>query len=78
MSGRIKTIFFFANGNTAVCDEDGQQMPELQEGWALLFARFLESRGYDPADVLEVNFPDGSRCRFFRLEDGGYNWGESR
>ena len=26
----IKSVFLFPNGNVAVCDEHGQQMPEYQ------------------------------------------------
>jgi hypothetical protein len=27
---RLKSVFFFENGNVAVCDETGRQIPELQ------------------------------------------------
>jgi hypothetical protein len=30
----IKTVFVFRNGNVAVCDQHGQQMPEFQGRWS--------------------------------------------
>ncbi len=30
---KAKSIFIFPNGNIAVCDEAGQQIPELQDSW---------------------------------------------
>lgn len=42
------TAFFYANGNIAITDEK-EQIPELQsKGVPILFAEFLESKGYDP------------------------------
>lgn len=64
--------FFFGNGNTAFCDDRGQQVPELQESWLLLYAKFLEERGVDPLKVV-FNLPGGGRARLFRTESG-FNW----
>lgn len=38
----IKTVFLFPNGNVAVCDEHGQQMPELQGHYTEVVGRFTE------------------------------------
>jgi hypothetical protein len=35
---------FFNNGNTAVFDKNGKQIPGLQESWLKLYAEFLEDK----------------------------------
>jgi hypothetical protein len=47
MSKQIKTIFIFDNGHLAVCDEHGEQIPELQLPVFSLFAKYAESLGYN-------------------------------
>lgn len=69
-------VLFFGNGNTAVF-VDGAQVPELQESWVLLFAKFLESREIDPTKVRFV-FQNGREAKVFRIEDGGLNWSFER
>lgn len=61
---------FFTNGNIAVfCD--GEQIPELQEkGVPVMFAKFLESKGYDPAEFL-LRLPAGNAT----LHKGSQGWG---
>ena len=66
-----KTIFFFPNGNAAVCHGEAQ-VPALQKSWLELFAHYLESKGEDPTEY-ELNLPGGTRAEFFRTPDG-YNW----
>ena len=68
----MKAVFFFPTGVTAVTDGHSQ-IPELQEAWAELFAKFLESKGEDPTEV-ELKFPDGKVTRYFKT-DNGWNWG---
>lgn len=68
-----RTVLLFANGNSAVFDSDDQQMPELQEPWILLFAKFLESRGVDPLSV-EFKLQNSRTATFFRTSDGSLNW----
>ena len=68
-------IYFFPNGNTAACDgpEDmGHQVPELQEPWLLLYAKFLESKGVDPTKQ-EYTLPNGRDAKVVKV-DAGYNW----
>jgi hypothetical protein len=65
-------IYFFPNGNTAVFNEEGEQVPALQESWILLYVKHLEAAGIDPTQC-EVMMPDGYRARIFRTEEG-YNW----
>jgi len=51
-------VLFFLNGNTAVFNDKGQQIHELQEPWFLLFVEFLKRHHHDPATV-EFTMPDG-------------------
>jgi len=67
-------VFFFPNGNTAVC-ENNQQVPELQEPWILLFAQFLEDKGVDIlTSTFNLPYPGTRPARFFRCEDGRLSW----
>ena len=52
-------VLFFPNGNTAVFDDEGHQIPTLQEPWFLLFVEFLKQHYLDPA-IVEFTMPDGS------------------
>jgi hypothetical protein len=68
-----KEVLFFPNGNTAAFDAKGQQIPELQRSWLLLYVAFLESKGIDPLDVL-FTLPHGfGAAKLFRTENG-WNW----
>ncbi len=67
-----KDIFFFPNGNTCVCDENGEQIGELQQSWLLLFVKFLEEKGINP-DSRIVEMPNGRKAKIFKTGDG-YNW----
>lgn len=67
----------FSNGSVAVFDEDGQQIPELQEPWMVLWFRFLESKGVDPATIPDIAIIVNGRnmhVRPFRTTDGGWSW----
>lgn len=66
------TVFFFENGNTAVC-RDGEQVPELQGSWLLKYMAFLESKGVDPLDC-DILLPGGFKAAMFRTTAGGWNW----
>ena len=66
------TAFFFANGNIAVTNKTGEQVPELQrKSTVVLFAEFLEAQGYNPEDFL-LELPSG-KARLFKT-DNGWNW----
>lgn len=64
-------ILFFRNGNSAVFGH-GQQMPDLQVPWIVLFIQHLEEHGVNP-ETCEITMPDGSRAHPFRTENG-WNW----
>ena len=66
----MKEVWFFPSGSTGVT-EDTEQVPELQESWLLLFAKFLDSKGVDPTTCryyLQIG-----EAEVFRIPDG-YNW----
>ncbi len=69
---KIKKIKCFANGNTIVFGEDGQQLPLLQVSWLLLYIDFLVHKGIEP-DGLEILMPNGMEAVVFKIENG-YNW----
>ena len=65
-------VMFFPNGNTAAF-KNGQQVPDLQEPWLLLYVQLLAAVEIDPTEV-EFTMPDRSHARVFERDDGGYNW----
>lgn len=67
----MNSIYFFANGNTAVCKK-GEQVPSLQKPWVTTFARFLAMMGESPEDY-EVFLPDGKKAKFKESIDG-WTW----
>ena len=67
----IKSIVFFANGNTAVCNSKGKQMPELQKSWLVHFLQSLDIADYNKIEVL---LPSGRTAKIFETSDGGLNW----
>jgi len=78
MTDKPKTIMFFSNGVTAVFNAEGNQMLELQEPWAVIFAKFLESKGIDPVGI-NLKFQGSfESTEFFRTEEGALNWGRLR
>jgi len=63
--------YFFPNGNIAVT-EGQKQIPELQrESVPSMFAKFVESKGYDPL-CFTLHLPQGE-ARLFKTEDG-WDW----
>ena len=67
----VRAMAFF-NGNIAVCDARGNQIPELQVGWPNLWAKLAESLGYDPDGVV-FELQGGGKFRIFRCGDGSFN-----
>lgn len=55
---QIKSIFLFANGNVAACDDSGQQMPEWQPALLCDYLRKAQEAGVLRADTL-INLPNG-------------------
>jgi len=40
----VRTVFVFPNGNVAVCDEHGQQIPELQGRFTEVYKEILRRK----------------------------------
>jgi hypothetical protein len=70
---KIKSVTFFPNGNTAVFDDAGNQMPELQEAWIRLWAEHAKNLGHDVTEIEDIMLPNEKYARFFKIEDG-VNW----
>ena len=68
----IKHIMLFPNGMTAVFDENGQQVPELQQPWFRIYLEHLEEHDLDLEDVT-FTMPDGSQAKPY-LADDQYLW----
>ncbi len=64
-----KKIMFFSNGATAVFNEKGEQIPELQRPWLLIFREFLATAGVNFPETLEVILPSGKSAEFFLAVD---------
>ena len=65
-------VVFFPDGNTMAL-RDGQQAPDLQESWFMLYVQLLVAAGIDPREV-EFSMPGGgSKAAVFKVESG-YNW----
>ena len=63
--------FCFPNGAIAVCDKNGQQIPELQVGWPVLWARHAVASGFDPVGtVFETS---AGKIRIFKTDED-FNW----
>ena len=70
----IKHLYFFSNGNTACFNEKGQQMPEHQGSWLLLFVTTLALNGVDLEKIEKIILPDGTQAKLFKNQEGGWNW----
>lgn len=68
----IKKIYFNDNGTTAVFDEQGKQIPELQKSWIQLYLQFLKEKGKTPTEIM-YQLPDGKNVEVFETTNG-YNW----
>lgn len=67
----IKTVLVFHELQVAVCDTNGEQLPELQVSLAALFAKHLEEHRYNPEGIIiETPF---RRLKLFRTSEGKWN-----
>lgn len=65
-------VYHFSNGNTVIFDDNGEQMPELQESWFKIFLDSLESKGIDPT-TMNFIMPRGEIVEPFKTEHD-WNW----
>lgn len=68
----VTKIMFFEDGKTSWFNENGEQMPKLQNSWIELYFKFLKNEGVDPLNV-EYILPNGMSAKPFQI-DSGYNW----
>ena len=69
---KVKNIMFFANGNSTVFDENGEQIGELQKSWFKLFIKHLDENNAD-YDEAEILMPDGKKAEIIRFVND-WNW----
>jgi hypothetical protein len=60
-------MIFFSNGNSAMFDDSGIQMPEYSKSWLQLMFSFLANVGVEPSDV-EFTMPNGTTARAIWIE----------
>jgi len=67
-----KYIYFFDNGNVAVMDEYGKQIPELQKSW---LRQWFDQTNItlSEMELLEIRMPDGRYAKII-IQDDDYNW----
>mgnify|MGYP000523549413 CR=1 FL=1 len=65
-------MMFGAYGQT-LFSKDGEQVPELQQPWLVLYLREIQRHGIDPRDV-EIRMSGGQRVYPFVTDEGGWNW----
>lgn len=63
-------VMLMPNGGTAVFDEKGQQVPNLQVSWLVLYVRFLRTQGVDPEDC-DIELLGMRHARWNNITD---NW----
>lgn len=66
METRVKSLFFFPRGNTAVMNHAGQQIHDLQQSWLRLFFEFLQSKGVKVEEIEEIWMPDGNQVEYLK------------
>ncbi len=69
---KVKTIFFFNNGNTAVCNPNGEQIPELQTAWLRTAIEAMRAKGAEIGEDCEILLPGGSHAEL--LTGVEFNW----
>lgn len=69
-------LMFFDNGNTAVFNEQGEQIPELQQPWIRIFMRWLQSEGVEPGELKNITMPGGKRAEWHLGDHYGEGSGE--
>jgi len=70
---KITNVMFFPNGNTAAFDEEGKQVPVLQQSWLELFLKLMVFEGYDPADTIFM-LPTGVEGKMVKSKAGEWYW----
>ena len=58
-------IIFFTNGNTGVFNDQGLQIPKLQQSWLRLFIQYLESQDIIPTEA-EYIMPNGKNIKIHK------------
>lgn len=71
------SVIIFSNGNIAVFDTEGQQIPELQFSWLNLLCKEFERLGVNPINIREIKTIVNGRDRLVKPFRVGDNWNVS-
>ena len=73
---KVKSVLLFPNGNTAVLDDSGNQIPELQKGWMEICLEWMEKHGVNISEIdsIEINFYGQIRKIEPFKTINGWNW----
>lgn len=71
MKDAPKTVIYFAAGQIAAFDAQGQQISELQEPPILLWVKHAAALGYDMDGIMVES--EAGMLRIFKTVDG-WNW----
>lgn len=67
----IKSILLFNSGAIAVCDEGGNQIPELQKNLLVMWAETASEKGFNPENV-KIETQSGLELRLVRSDGDWY------
>jgi len=68
---KVKSLFFFDNGNVAAFDENEQQITAIQsQNWLKLYFAFLiKTMGISINDIEEIKSPKGNDVKAWYRDD---------
>ncbi len=73
MPNQVKDIVFFANGHTAVIDQNRDHITNLQYSWMLNFLKNIPKEYILDLTKVNIHLPNGKNAKVFKTETG-YNW----
>lgn len=71
---QIKIIYLFPNGNTAVFDCDGEQIPELQNNAITALADTAQSKGWTVEQIEGAEVKGKGTLKHYTDPDTGNEW----
>ncbi len=66
------SVILFSNGNIAITDANGEQLPELQKSIIQTICERLLNAGYNPTEF-EFHLQNCGQAKVFKTEYG-WNW----
>ena len=70
-----KKVTLFQNGNSIAFDENGEQVPECQINYIIMYLKHIESLGIDPMEIESIEIAAiGRYVQPIKLESGEWNY----